>query len=61
MIMDSQNTLMIFALIAVIGLVTVIAVDILLTAQEAEAVKPPTKGCRSSLAFNASQGRCFHG
>jgi hypothetical protein len=39
---------------AALGLVTVVAVDITLTAQEAEA-----KGCQhNSIAFNASQGRC---
>ena len=45
-----------FALIAALGLVTVVAVDIILTAQEVEAQKP--RGCNRSVAANASQGRC---
>ena len=35
-------------------MVTVVAVDVMLTAQEAEA-----RGCTRSIAVNASQGRCF--
>ena len=59
--MNTQNMLVIFAIIAALGLVTVVAVDIMLTTQEAEA-----KGCVNShvpgsggVAFNASKGRCF--
>jgi hypothetical protein len=52
--MDTQTTLVIFALVAALGLVTVVAVDIILSMQEAEAA-----GCRTSQAFNASKGRCF--
>ena len=52
----NTQTLVIFALIAAMGLVTVVAVDIMLTAQEAEA-----KGCKISQAVNASKGRCFQG
>jgi hypothetical protein len=59
--MNTQNTLVVFALIAALGLVTLVAVDLILTMQEADAAKPPTQGCRTSTAFNASQGRCFHG
>lgn len=59
--MEHQNALIIFALIAALGLVTVVAVDVILTIQEVNAEPPPTKGCRNSLAFNASQGRCFRG
>jgi hypothetical protein len=52
--MDTQ-TLVIFALVAALGLVTVVAVDLILTMQEAEA-----RGCpASSPAANASLGRCF--
>jgi hypothetical protein len=47
---------MVFALVAALGLVSVVAVDIMLTTQEAEAA-----GCKNSVAFNASQGRCFKG
>jgi hypothetical protein len=42
-----------FALVAALGLVTIVAVDIILTAQEAEA-----RGCRTSIAAN--QGRCVN-
>ena len=45
---------MVFALVAALGLVSVVAVDIILTAQEAEA-----KGCNRSIAANASKGRCI--
>ena len=54
--MDTQITMVIFAILAAFGLITVVAVDILLTAQEAEAQKP--RGCNRSVAANASQGRC---
>jgi hypothetical protein len=53
--MDAQKTLVIFALVAALGLVTVVAVDVILTMQEAEA-----RGCPATRpGFNASQGRCF--
>jgi hypothetical protein len=54
-IMDAQ-TLVIFALVAALGLVTVVAVDVMLTMQEAEAA-----GCRTSQAANASKGRYIKG
>jgi Flp pilus assembly protein CpaB len=54
LIMETQTAIVLFALVAAFGLVTVVAVDIILTAQEADAVKPPTQGCRTSQAFNAS-------
>ena len=53
--METNSTLVIFAIIAALGLVTVVAVDIMLTVQEAEA-----KGCNRSVAANASQGRCVN-
>ena len=53
--METNSTLVIFAIIAALGLVTVVAVDIMLTTQEAEA-----KGCTpGGSGFNASQGKCF--
>ena len=52
--METKSMIVIFALIAALGLVTVVAVDIILTTQEVEA-----KGCPNSIAFNASKGRCF--
>jgi hypothetical protein len=52
--MESNSTLVIFAIIAALGLVTVVAVDIIVTAQEAEA-----KGCLpGGTGSNASKGRC---
>jgi hypothetical protein len=55
--MDTQTSLVIFALVAALGLLTVVAVDIILSMQKAEA----GGGCQTSQAFNASQGRCFRG
>jgi hypothetical protein len=53
--MVTNSTLVIFALIAALGLVTVVAVDIVLTAQEAEA-----KGCSpGGTGSNASKGKCI--
>jgi hypothetical protein len=53
--MVNNSTLVIFALIAALGLVTVVAVDIILTAQEAEA-----KGCLpGGTGSNASKGKCI--
>ncbi len=49
--------LVIFALVAALGLVTVVAVDVMLTMQEAEA-----RGCSAtSPAANASKTRCLRG
>jgi hypothetical protein len=56
--MKTNSLLVIFVLIATIGLVTVVAVDVVLTVKEVQAVKPPVQGCRNSVAANASQGRC---
>jgi hypothetical protein len=55
------TTLAIFAIVATLGIIGVMAVNVILTLQEIDAAPPPTKGCRNSVAFNASQGRCFHG
>jgi hypothetical protein len=57
--MDIQSSMVLFAAVAALGLVTVVAVDIILTAQEAEA-----RGCESGLpnsarGVNARKGRCF--
>jgi Flp pilus assembly protein CpaB len=52
--METQTAIVLFALVAALGLITVVAVDIVLTTQEAEAA-----GCKTSQAFNASKGRCF--
>ena len=54
--METHTAIVLFALVAALGLVGVIVVDIMLTAQEVEAQKP--RGCNRSVAANASQGRC---
>jgi hypothetical protein len=56
--MERPTAIVLFALVAVLGLVTVVAVDIILTVQEIHADKPPVKGCTNSVAANASKGRC---
>ena len=50
--MKTNSTLIIVTILAALGLVTAIAVEIMLTAQEAEA-----RGYNRSVAFNASKGR----
>ena len=52
---QAQRTLMIFALVAALGVLSVQVVDIV-TFLQAEAV-----GCKTSQAFNASKGKCFRG
>jgi Flp pilus assembly protein CpaB len=54
--METNTVIVLFALVAALGLIGVVVVDILLTTQEAEAQKP--RGCNRSVAANASQGRC---
>jgi hypothetical protein len=55
--MNAQKTLVIFALLGALGVVTVVAVDLVLSIQEAEA------GCERGRAVNKSleksNGRCF--
>ena len=52
--MNIESTMVLFALVAALGLVTVVAVDVLLSMQEAEAK------CRiGGTGYNASKGRCF--
>lgn len=50
----SFNTFTIIAIVMAIGVVGVVAVDMITNLQTAEA-----KGCPNSVAINASQGRCF--
>jgi hypothetical protein len=57
--METQTAIVLFALVAAFGLVTVVAVDIILTAQEAEA-QGCLRGKAPSTAVNASKGRCVH-
>ena len=49
--------LTIFAIVAALGLVTIVAVDVLNIAQEAEAVGCPV----TKPGANASEGRCVRG
>ena len=57
--MGIQTTVVIFAILAAFGLVAVVAVDIVPTVQEAEAVGG--EGCRPlGTGFNASEEKCFH-
>jgi len=53
--MNTETIPTVFAIVAALELVTVITVEALSIAQEAEAI-----GCNSGQAFNASKGRCFH-
>jgi hypothetical protein len=54
---SNTTTLAIFAIVAAMGLVGVVAVEVVSISQDSEA-----RGCRTSIAFNASKGRCFgHG
>ncbi len=61
---NNNNQLAIIAIVAALGVLGVVVVTVAVTIQllEAEAVKPPNTGtgCKSSQAFNASKGRCFH-
>ena len=49
--------LVVFALIAALGLVTVVAVDVMLTMQEAEAARSVTGQC-ATFFKNASAQNC---
>ena len=52
--MNSYAVIAIVAALALFGVVAVTIVTISLQQQQAEAV-----GCKNSIAFNASKGRCF--
>jgi hypothetical protein len=51
--METNSTLVIFALVAALGLVAVVAFDIMLSEQYAEARCRP-----GGIGYNASKGRC---
>jgi hypothetical protein len=54
--MTAETMLTVFAIVSALGLLAVVAVEVLSIAQEAEA-----RGCAiNSIAANASKGRCFH-
>jgi Flp pilus assembly protein CpaB len=59
--MDTTFALIAIAIVAALGLLGVVIVDIMLAAQVASAAKPPVKGCTLSTAANASKGRCIQG
>ena len=48
------TTLAIFAIVAAMGLIGVVAIAIMSVPEDAEA-----RGCNNGVAFNASKGRCF--
>jgi hypothetical protein len=56
--METNSTLVIFGIIAALGLVTVVAVDV--SQQEAQAKQPPGRGCEFTPGGNASKTRCVH-
>jgi hypothetical protein len=58
--MNTETTVVIFALIAMVGIVGVFAIETFNITYQAQAAGKgtPTPGCHSSTAFNASMGRC---
>ncbi len=59
--MNTETQLIIFAIVAMVGLTAVLAIEIVPLSKQAEA-----KGCANanapgggSIAYNASKGRCF--
>ena len=58
--MSPDTTLAIFAIIAALGLIGIIAVESITMPQQQAEARGCTSGGAGSLAFNASQGRCFH-
>ena len=58
--MNRQTQLAIFAVVAALGLLGAIAVESIITIEEAKAAGPGFPGCANTQGFNASKGRCFH-
>jgi hypothetical protein len=54
--MNTEIMLTIFAIVAALGLVAVIAVEVIGIEQEAEA----SRGCNNGIAVKASKGRRVH-
>jgi hypothetical protein len=54
----NNSIIMVFAVVAALGLVSVVAVDI--SQQEAQAKQPPDRGCEFTPGGNASKTRCVH-
>jgi hypothetical protein len=59
--MNNNTTFAVIAIVAALGLLGVVIVDSILSAAQVASAAPPTKGCRTSVAANASEGRCFRG
>ena len=58
--MNTNTAFAVIAIVSALGLLGVVGVTLWI--QTVEAVKPPfagQPGCKTSQAFNASQGRCF--
>ena len=47
--------------LAVMGVMMMAVIESTIITQQADAAPPPVKGCRNSLAANASQGNCVQG
>ena len=58
--MNREAQLAIFAIVASLGILGVIAIESIMTAQEAKAVQPPGRGCEFTPGGNASKTRCIH-
>ena len=60
-----NNQLALIAVVAALSMLGIVVLTVTVTIplqqQQAEAATPPTKGCRNSLAANASQGNCVRG
>lgn len=56
--MNRESQLAIFAVIAALGVLYVIAVESISIMQQQQ--QAYAAGCNIGIAFNASQGRCFH-
>jgi Flp pilus assembly protein CpaB len=54
----NSSIIMVFAVVAALGLVSVVAVD--MSQQQAEAAQPPGRGCEFTPGGNASKTRCVH-
>jgi hypothetical protein len=55
---NTTTTLTIAAIVAAIGLVGVLAIETLILPQQQQ--QAYAVGCRTSIAVNASKGRCIH-
>ena len=58
--MNRETQLAIFAIVAALGILGVIAIESIMIVQEAKAVQPPGRGCEFTPGGNASKTRCVH-